>query len=68
MNMRPEQIHLARQWIARAEEDLLNAEHTLTMRDNCPLSTVCFHLDQVATGSAPEEKRLLDAMLLAVPR
>ena len=33
MNMRPEQVRLARQWIARAEEDLLNAEHTLTLRE-----------------------------------
>ena len=48
MNMRPEQVHLARQWIAKAEEDLLNAEHTLTLRENCPVSTVCFHAQQCA--------------------
>ena len=34
MNMRPEQVHLTRQWIVKAEEDLLTAEHTLTLREN----------------------------------
>ncbi len=48
MNMRPEQVHLVRQWIAKAKEDLLNAEHTLTLRENCPVSTVCFHAQQCA--------------------
>ncbi len=48
MSARPEQVRLARQWIARAEEDLLNAEHTLTLRERCPLGTVCFHAQQCA--------------------
>lgn len=48
MTMRPEYVHLARQWIVKAEEDLLNAEHTLTLRENCPVSTVCFHAQQCA--------------------
>jgi len=37
---------LARQWIAKAEEDLLTAEHTLTLREHCPAGTVCFHAQQ----------------------
>ncbi len=48
MNMRPEQVHLTRQWIAKAEEDLLNAEHTLTLGERCPVGTVCFHAQQCA--------------------
>lgn len=38
---------LARQWIEKAEHDLRNAEHTLTIRDEeCPFDTVCFHAQQ----------------------
>lgn len=46
MTMRPEQVRLVRQWVARAEEDFVNAEHTLTRRENCPVGTVCFHAQQ----------------------
>lgn len=36
-----------RQWIEKAEHDLCNAEHTLTIRDEeCPFDTVCFHAQQ----------------------
>ncbi|MBI4430288.1 MAG: HEPN domain-containing protein [Candidatus Omnitrophica bacterium] len=30
----------------KAEEDFRNAEHTLTLKENCPLNTVCFHAQQ----------------------
>lgn len=48
MSVQPETIQLTRQWIEKAEEDLLNAEHTLTMGEDCPLGTVCFHGQQCA--------------------
>ena len=48
MSAPPEQVRLARQWIASAEEDLVNAEHTLTLRERCPVGTVCFHAQQCA--------------------
>jgi len=48
MSVRPETIHLTRQWVDKAEEDLLNAEHTLTLGEDCPLGTVCFHAHQCA--------------------
>ena len=48
MNGRPEVLHLVRQWVERAEEDLTNAEHTLTLHEHCPLTTVCFHAQQCA--------------------
>ena len=44
--MRPEQAHLIRQWIKKAEEDFRNAEYVLTLETNCPVSTVCFHSQQ----------------------
>ena len=51
MNERPEQLKLLRQWIDRAEEDLKNAEHTLTLQEGCPscgvhdrLTRVCRHV------------------------
>lgn len=48
MSGRPEILHLVRQWVERAEEDLTNAEHTLTLQEHCPLTTVCFHAQQCA--------------------
>lgn len=35
-----------RQWIEKADHDLRNAEHTLTIIDDCPFDTVCFHAQQ----------------------
>lgn len=41
-------VRIVRQWTERAEEDLRNAEHTLTMIENCPYTTICFHAQQAA--------------------
>ncbi len=46
MSVSPEVIHVVRQWVEKAENDLRNAEHTLTLQENCPLDTVCFHAQQ----------------------
>lgn len=35
-----------RQWLEKADHDLRNAEHTLTIFDDCPFDTVCFHAQQ----------------------
>jgi len=41
------QEDVARQWLEKAEHDLLNARNTLaTMGDDCPYDTVCFHAQQ----------------------
>lgn len=45
-------------WIRRAENDLRNAEHTLTLVHDCPFDTVCFHAQQCA-------EKYLKALLLA---
>lgn len=39
---------VAREWIAKAENDLVNAAHTLTLGARCPTDTVCFHAQQCA--------------------
>lgn len=37
---------LVRAWVVKAEHDLRNAEHTLTLQDDCPFDTVAFHAQQ----------------------
>lgn len=46
MSARPEQIDVVRQWVNKADNVLKNAVHTLTMEEDCPLDTVCFHAQQ----------------------
>ncbi len=46
MSEQVERDEIIRQWIAKAENDLKNAEWTLTMQEGCPLDTVCFHAQQ----------------------
>jgi HEPN domain-containing protein len=36
------------EWILKAENDLLNAAHTLKLARRCPTDTVCFHAQQCA--------------------
>jgi HEPN domain-containing protein len=37
---------VVRQWIAKAENDLKNAAHTLKISSGCPTDTVSFHAQQ----------------------
>ena len=47
MNGQPEEIlKVIDQWIQKADHDLINAEHTLQLKDNCPYDTICFHVQQ----------------------
>jgi HEPN domain-containing protein len=39
-------ITVVREWLAKAENDLLTATHTLTLGADCPTDTVCFHAQQ----------------------
>lgn len=41
-----EQIAVVREWMAKAENDLRNDEHTLKLGKECPTDTVCFHAQQ----------------------
>ena len=40
MSVRPDLLNVVRQWVIKAGNDLKNAEHTLTMGEDCPLDTV----------------------------
>lgn len=41
-------LRMAAKWAEAAEHDLRNAEHTLTLVEDCPLETVCFHAQPCA--------------------
>ncbi len=39
-------LRVIREWLAKADNDLKTAVHTLTLGDACPTDTVCFHGQQ----------------------
>jgi HEPN domain-containing protein len=39
-------VALVREWLAKADNDLTTAVHTLTLGADCPTDTVCFHAQQ----------------------
>ena len=41
-------LAVVREWIGKAENDLLTAAHTLGLGRRCPTDTVCFHAQQCA--------------------
>ena len=41
-------LEIVSQWVEKAEHDLRNAEHTLTLQEDCPFDTVCYHAQQCA--------------------
>lgn len=46
---RTDAVHaVVREWVVKAENDLLNATHTLKLGRRCPTDTVCFHAQQCA--------------------
>jgi HEPN domain-containing protein len=42
----PEILVVVRQYVDKAESDLITATHTLRLRTNCPTDAVCFHAQQ----------------------
>jgi HEPN domain-containing protein len=48
MNERPEAIAEVWRWVEKADHDLRNAEYVLTLAEDCPTDTVCFHCQQCA--------------------
>jgi HEPN domain-containing protein len=55
-------VIVVREWLAKGENDLKNAAHTLTLGASCPTDTVCFHAQQCV------EKHLKALLVLrAVP-
>jgi len=56
---KPHEIHSAvRGWVEKAEHDLRNAEYVLTLQEECPTDTVCFHSQQCV-------EKYLKALLLS---
>lgn len=53
----PGDTDLAKQWLTKAKNDLLNADNNLTAQD-VPCDTVCFHCQQAA-------EKMLKAFLVA---
>ncbi len=41
-------VVVVREWLAKAENDLLTATHTLKLGRRCPTDAVCFHAQQCA--------------------
>ena len=39
-------LTVVREWVRKAENDLRTAGYTLTMPEDCPTDTVCFHAQQ----------------------
>jgi HEPN domain-containing protein len=39
-------IAVSAEWLAKAENDLTTAAHTLKLGETCPTDTVCFHAQQ----------------------
>jgi HEPN domain-containing protein len=58
MPAREHVLAVAGEWAAKAENDLKNAAHTLTLGEKGPLDTVCFHAQQCV------EKYLKAALVL----
>jgi HEPN domain-containing protein len=48
MPERDKVIEAVGEWVAKAENDLKNAAHTLKLGEVCPTDTVCFHAQQCA--------------------
>ncbi len=65
MSVATERSALAGQWLTKADNDLTTAEHTLTLGEDCPNDTVCFHAQQCVEKSV---KALLVACAVDVPR
>jgi HEPN domain-containing protein len=40
-----DKLEIVKSWFRKAENDLINAEHTMTM-ERPPCDTVCFHAEQ----------------------
>lgn len=48
MSERRDLVERVRGWIEKAEHDLRNAEYVITLEEDCPFDTVCFHCQQCA--------------------
>ena len=42
----PSQNSIVQEWVRKAENDLISAIHLLTLQENCPTDSICFHAQQ----------------------
>jgi len=52
-------LEVVREWVVKADNDLLTASHTIKLGEECPTDTVCYHAQQCV------EKYLKAALVLA---
>lgn len=58
-------VSVVRDWIQKAENDLVTAVHTLKLRRKCPTDTVCYHAQQCVEKYV---KALLTLLNIDFPR
>jgi len=46
MHRHSKSIEIVHEWVVKAENDFINAVHTLKLKEKCPTDTVCFHAQQ----------------------
>lgn len=46
MHELPKSLRVAREWVQKAENDLKTATHVLTLGEDAPTDTICFHCQQ----------------------
>jgi HEPN domain-containing protein len=69
---------VVREWVAKAESDLLTATHTLKLGNRCPTGAVCFHAQQcaekyfkallVADGTPPPKTHSIHLLMESLPK
>ena len=50
MSGQPDLARSVAQWASKADHDFRNAEYTLTLQEDCPFDTACFHAQQQGRG------------------
>jgi HEPN domain-containing protein len=58
-------LEVVREWVRKADHDLIAAAHTLKLKRNCPTDTVCFHAQQCVEKYL---KAVLTLYAIAFPR
>jgi HEPN domain-containing protein len=59
MKQGPELAIIVEQWVRKAEHDFRSAIHLLSIAEDCPYDTICFHAQQSV-------EKLLKAYLIAI--
>jgi len=61
----PEPVSAAREWVEKAERDLIMARQGMKLKRKCPYDLVCFHAQQCVEKYL---KALLTTLCIAFPR